>query len=341
MLAVLDEKLPEAFKKLKRFFVNLSSEPSGASLSFDGVSVGGCLKTPCRLELAEGDVRIAASLEQYETADTTVFIRQNNQSIGIKLLPNFGVLEIKPAYIEGIGGDESWSLLINGLPSSSWGNKLSPGDYDVRLAHRCYDDVSFMAGISNGSREVFDMSSYVKLKMGGSAPVCSKIEQVAVEPAQPAAEEVVEQAEKEKSIFSFGFRAGFNFSHSYLNEPPELQKIPGPNGGFVLDIAASDWLHFQPGVMYIIKGDRDESDSHTGQLSYIEFPVMVSLKLSFLRLNAGTYVSGGKGFDWGLSYGFGFDIWNFYLGMFYDYGIDNDHLWYNHRTLGFTLGYNL
>jgi hypothetical protein len=291
-------------------------------------------------------------LEQYETADTTVFIKQNNQSIGIKLLPNFGVLEIKPAYIDGIGGDESWSLLINGLPSSSWENKLSPGDYDVRLAHGCYDDVSFMAGISNGSREVFDMSSYVKLKMGGSAPVCSKIElELAQEPEAPAAAKSAgeEGESRKRKIVSFGFRAGFNYSHSY-DKYDKFEIKTGFNGGFVLDIAASDWLHFQPGIMYVFKGGHPNKDKGD---DYIEFPVMVSLKLSVLRLNAGPYFSPsaglssgwgygfGRGSGWGLSYGFGFDIGDFYLGMFYDYGIEGGIRWYKNRALGFNLGYNL
>jgi hypothetical protein len=87
-----------------------------------------------------------------------------------------GILEIKPAYIDGIGGEEGWSLLLNGLPSSSWENELPPGNYDVRLAHRCYDDVSFMAGVARGSRKVFDMAGHVKLKMSGSESICSKIE---------------------------------------------------------------------------------------------------------------------------------------------------------------------
>jgi uncharacterized protein (TIGR02145 family) len=106
-------------------------------------------------------------LEQHEKADTMVSIKQNNQSLVLKLKPNFGVLEIKPAFLEGIGANENWNLTINGKAVSSLENNLSPGKYSVKLGHKCYEDLSFDAGINKGKREVFDMASYVKLKKGG------------------------------------------------------------------------------------------------------------------------------------------------------------------------------
>ncbi|MDR2593245.1 MAG: PEGA domain-containing protein, partial [Fibromonadaceae bacterium] len=199
LLAVLNEKAPRMFSKLpgvsngktyppavvggisgiqtadegyelnegKRYLVNLNTEPLGAVLSFDGVPSTSCTKTPCKLELAEGNVRIVAVLEQYERADTTVFIKQNNQNIIIKLKPNFGFLEIKPAYLEEIGKDEQWSLTINGKAISSWENKLSPNKYKVELSHRCYEALSFEVGINKGKNEIFDMAKHIKLKKGG------------------------------------------------------------------------------------------------------------------------------------------------------------------------------
>ncbi|MDR2584583.1 MAG: PEGA domain-containing protein, partial [Fibromonadaceae bacterium] len=124
----------------KLYVVSLSTEPQGAFMSFDGVPVTSCPKTPCKAELAGGNVRIVAALEQYERADTTVLIKQNNQSISIKLKSNFGVLEIKPAYLDGIGKNEQWNLTINGKPSSSWENNLSPGKYSVKLSNECYEN---------------------------------------------------------------------------------------------------------------------------------------------------------------------------------------------------------
>jgi len=195
LLAVLNEKAPGMFRKMpgissgkspsfggigdvqttggnyelneKRYLAYLNSDPPGAVLSFDGVPSSNCVKTPCKAELREGSVRIIANLDQYEIADTTVFIKQNNQSIAIALKPNFGFLEIKPAYIDDIGKDKGWSLIINGKGQTSYENKFSPGNYDVKLSHECYEDISFKAGIDKGKREIFDMSSHIVLKKGG------------------------------------------------------------------------------------------------------------------------------------------------------------------------------
>ena len=195
LLAVLNEKAPAMFRKMpgvssnrvieggiggvqikgddyefegeKRYLANIASDPQGASLSFNGVPDAHCAKTPCSAELAEGSTQIIAVLEQYEIADTTVSIRQNNQSINIRMKPNFGVLEIKPAYSDDIGKNERWSLTINDKAASSWENRLSPNKYKVELSHRCYEDLSFEAGINKDKREVFDMAGYARLKKGG------------------------------------------------------------------------------------------------------------------------------------------------------------------------------
>ncbi|MDR2582077.1 MAG: PEGA domain-containing protein [Fibromonadaceae bacterium] len=146
---------------------SISSDPEGATLSFNGLPAARCTKTPCSVELGEGGVRIIAALEQYEIADTTVSIKQNNQSIRIRMKANFGVLEIKPAYSDGIGSDERWSLSINGKSFSSFENRLSPNKYKVELSHRCYEDISFEAGINKDKREVFNMANNIRLKKGG------------------------------------------------------------------------------------------------------------------------------------------------------------------------------
>ena len=155
------------FEGEKRYLANISSDPEGAGLSFNGVPDTRCKTTPCNVELGEGNVRIIAALEQYDMADTTVSIKKNNQSIRIHMKANFGVLEIKPAYSDGIGKDERWNLTINGKAASSWENRFSPGKYNVELGHRCYEALSFEAGINKDSREVFDMSKHIALKKGG------------------------------------------------------------------------------------------------------------------------------------------------------------------------------
>jgi len=199
LLDIIDEKAPDLFTKMpgvsynpktavpiikggirdlektaryeldgeRRYLVRLDTEPYGAVLSFDGMPITSCTKTPCNAELPAGAVRIIANLEQYEIADTIVYIKQNKQNINIILKPNFGVLEIKPAYSDGIGKDTHWNLTINGKSYSSLEPRLSPGDYNVTLSHECYEDINFKAGINKNSREVFNMSSYIELKKGG------------------------------------------------------------------------------------------------------------------------------------------------------------------------------
>jgi len=168
LLAIINEKAPILFKKLDKslYSVKLSSEPSGADLNFDGDSQSSCT-TPCKVELPAGNIRITADLEDYETADTTVSIKQNNQSILIRMKPNFGFLEVKPAYLEGIGKDEQWSLTLNGQSFYSLENKLPADKYKGELNHRCYEDISFNIAVSKGKRQVFDMAKQVKLKKGG------------------------------------------------------------------------------------------------------------------------------------------------------------------------------
>ncbi len=166
----------------KRYLVNLSTDPSGALLSFNGIPASGCPKTPCKIELGEGQVRVIAALDQYETVDTTVSIARNNQSISIRLKSNFGFLEIRPAYIEGIGEEDDWNLSINEKLYRSFENRFSPGNYNVKLSHRCYETISFMAGINKGSREIFDMADHIKLKKGGLALSAEKNGEPASEP---------------------------------------------------------------------------------------------------------------------------------------------------------------
>jgi hypothetical protein len=535
----------------KHYLASFATEPPGAILSFNGVPATNCAKTPCSVELAEGGVRVIAVLDQHETADTVVLIKQNGQSINIRLKSSFGVLEVKPAYLEGIGRGEAWNFAINGKLVSSWENKLSPGKYSVKLSHRCYEDISFDAGINKDKREVFEMGSHVKPKLGGlvlsaekdekpvsepvfvdgkqvgetpfsgSVPVCSDImvgeEKVAVkleykqtvrhvhkvglavtpepvakkdcektfninelvskiengfpgqlkdcsatlaknmalaaspfgkktelkepkafmmecaidgikqklpagtegyvkpiegflqklldassaggsldvkkfsgaiggmnvndlinnlkskaaeddcaldelyEPSVAAGGEEggAEDKEDKRKVFSWGFRWGINASHLYAEYNNDYYHGSGTyksttstgQFGLVFDWALSDWFHLQPGIMYIQKGAEDDIDNVITS-HYIEIPLLLSFKISVLRINAGPYfgICAGANYDFdssdfGITTGLGFDIWKFYIGAFYDYGLINmnnarDFEFYN-RTLGFNLGMNL
>jgi len=167
------------------------------------------------------------------------------------------------------------------------------------------------------------------------------------EPPPPPPAAVASSDKKEDSSgeynddrLSFGIRAGFNSS------------FPGFQLGLVSDIAVSDGFHYQPGVMYIQK-DAEDKDGDAMTLHYIEIPVLLSLKFSAFRINAGPYfavcIYGASGniesgvVDMGLNAGFGFDIGMFYIGMFYEYGVTSLSRIqeFHNSTLGFNFGINL
>jgi hypothetical protein len=186
MLAALEARLPNTFKKMmsayrKRevtggigsveygsgtYTVSVNTTPPGAGLSFNGIPVSSCTKSPCSAELPAGKVRVLAALAQYETADTTVTINSNNQYINIRLKPNIGLLTIKPAYSDKMGANRGWSLSINGKAYSTYENALSPGNYSVKLSHDCYEEINFKAGIVKGGSETFDLAQHLKPKTG-------------------------------------------------------------------------------------------------------------------------------------------------------------------------------
>jgi len=174
------------------YLASVNSEPQGAALSFDGIPDDKCSRTPCKTERPEGDVRIIARLEQYETADTMVSIKQNNQNIAIILKPKFGVLEIKPAYLDGIGENKQWDLTINDEYYSFGEIRLSPSSYAVKLNHECYENIGFEVGLQKGKREVFDMSEYIKLKKGGLVLRAEQVGEPASEPVFVNGEQVGE-----------------------------------------------------------------------------------------------------------------------------------------------------
>jgi len=335
-----------------------------------------------------------------------------------------GVLEIKQAYLDEIGKYNDWSLFINGRAYDSFENKFSPGNYDVKLSHGCYEDVNFKIGIKNGSKEVFNMAGNVRLKRGGLTlnaerngmpvnepvfvngnrigytpfsyviPLCSVIEigenresvdiilrqnenvTYTYRTGQAVRKEKKDEAkETSKSKVSFGVRTGLNVSGinvsggsgcggsgwdvdgNYVGGCDSLfileDEIDNKNGtgmqlGFVFDIAVSRKFHFQPGLMYIQK-----ANAH-----YLEVPLQASLKFGVFRLNAGLYgsvlMAGDDDFfgnDFGISAGFGFDIWRFYIGPFIDVSINGkdysvvgnnyDADWtLRNTTFGLNLGYN-
>jgi len=172
------------------------------------------------------------------------------------------------------------------------------------------------------------------------------------EPPDVPAGESGSEDKKDKSAFSLGIRTGINFSHlyeTYGGKSGSYDDALGWQGGIVFDIALSDWFYMQPGIMFIKKGAEYDGDYSLASY-YVEPALLVSFKLWVLRLNAGPYCSfGGSNvygnWDMGLSFGGGFDIGSFYIGTFYDYGLQDisrkGYINTYNRTLGFNLGYNI
>jgi len=175
----------------------------------------------------------------------------------------------------------------------------------------------------------------------------------------PPAPESEDKKNKESSV-SFGIRAGANFSHTWLKYSGfedisgNYGDILGMQAGFVVDFSATRWLHIQPGLMYIQKGMEDGDGSNV-TAHHIELPLLISLKLAALRLNAGPYFSicldsdystfKKTSTDLGISAGIGFDIGIIYIGAFYDYGFfdmsNKSNFSFYNRTLGLNFGINL
>jgi hypothetical protein len=221
-----------------------------------------------------------------------------------------------------------------------------------------------------GSMDIAGLVNDVKKLASGECMVDEPYEP----PAAPPAEERTPGGGRKKSMVSFGIRAGINLSHTFTEYTKHYSNgllgsgegnydnIFGMQFGFVVDFALSGWFHIQPGFMYIQKGMEDGHDGLTAH--YLELPLLLSIKLSALRLNAGPYagmcLAGdgaifGSPFDYGISSGAGFDIGMFHIGAFYEYGLlrirgssgnyqnfrrNTSNTSYN-RTLGFNLGVNL
>jgi len=90
---------------------------------------------------------------------------QSGQSVALE--GNFGILAIEPVYSDDIGRNENWNLTINGITSLFGENQLPPNRYNVKLSHRCYEDINLNEVVSKDELKVIDMASLIKLKRGG------------------------------------------------------------------------------------------------------------------------------------------------------------------------------
>jgi len=156
----------DAAKRKSSFFLNVSSEPAGAALTFNGVSTNNCSATPCKVELREGKYNINFALDYYESVDTAITIT-GDRYINIKPVPTFGTLNVKnPSYSGSIGEDRQWNFTINGSPFSFGELRLSPGTHTVKLTHECYKDIVESVAITKGQYIEFNPAQKIILKQG-------------------------------------------------------------------------------------------------------------------------------------------------------------------------------
>ena len=144
----------------KTYPVQFESTPPGALLTFDGETSNLCPATPCRAELKKGKVKVHASLDLYETKDTTISVHEtDNPPVHLSLNGNYGTLNIKTK-------SAGWNLTIENKPYSLNDVKLSPGTHEIKLTHPCYDDINSKATIKKGEEEVLDLTTESVFKCG-------------------------------------------------------------------------------------------------------------------------------------------------------------------------------
>jgi len=152
--------------KPKTYLVRFTSVPSGAILKLDGVFDSRCFETPCQTRFRKGLIEVSAALEQHQTVDTSFFVgKADSIDMYIKLKSVFGVLNIRPSYLDNVGIDE-WSFSFNGIPSSFGEKKLLPGVYAIGLYNRWYEDIVDSVVIKNDKSTEFDMLGKLKPKWG-------------------------------------------------------------------------------------------------------------------------------------------------------------------------------
>ena len=149
-----------------RFFANITSEPSGVDLKFNGTVANNCSITPCKIELREGKYNINFAKDYYDSANTTIALT-GDKFIHIKLVPNFGILNVRePSYVSNdyyYDDDDRWDFAVNGKSLPFGEIRLSPDTkYTIKLTHRCYEDIVDTVFIKKGGRVDYDMTKVAK-----------------------------------------------------------------------------------------------------------------------------------------------------------------------------------
>ena len=139
----------------KKYIVEISSKPTGATPTVDGKAIPKCLKTPCKVQLDEGEHRIVMTRERYDDAEKLVTVEANYQKIEMTLSPNYGWLILNPTVFSGVGARENITAIVDGKNVQTGKLELDPGLHEVKVLHPCADPVSFKVAIQKGKTETY------------------------------------------------------------------------------------------------------------------------------------------------------------------------------------------
>lgn len=149
----------------QQYIIEIETNPPGAIPTIDGKANPKCTSTPCRIQVTAGEHRFVVSKESYIDDEKVVNIKENNQKVQLKLLENFGYLDLRPKLIEGIGSPENLTITLNSNPIQPGLYTLGAGTHTVLISHPCYDPVEFSVSIRRGAKAVYD--STLKRGVGG------------------------------------------------------------------------------------------------------------------------------------------------------------------------------
>jgi hypothetical protein len=141
--------------KVKKYVIDVFSDPAGALLNIDGRPQSNCRSTPCSVELSEGNHKFTFVLDMYFDLDTIVNVGKYTDNIQVSMKPNYGTLMINPSYPDNYASSGELTVKI-GDEIASKENVLPPGMHRVSLEHPCYENVEFTADIARGKEFRFD-----------------------------------------------------------------------------------------------------------------------------------------------------------------------------------------
>lgn len=140
----------------RKVILNVNSKPKAARVSMEPLVDGRCSKTPCDMQLHMGRYRFEFNKDMYESKDTLLNVDEYTNSLLVELKPKFGVFNVNPKLVEGIGSYEEVKVFVDGQEMTPERRRLDPGMHDVKVVHQCYETDSFMVNIEEGRKKNFD-----------------------------------------------------------------------------------------------------------------------------------------------------------------------------------------